>query len=284
MYGGAVCHLLIASHANLSLTDSFGSPGGTYVAELYQLIVGEVQYSRVCSPVFPHVGTSNSATLSGLEPEAASSLPSGEPSSSPVATGLVLSGGLPSIPAELLTRIRKHQYVELSELLPEKIQEACLYGDNKRKKSPPITDFTEWVLAFSTYGQALASQDPSLALKLLVFVGSVARLARDLPGGAWAAYEKAARCKAVANPGFPWEKLDQELWALAAVQCGAARSSGAATKGKRPKSENACYKWNEGTCSFHPCKFSHVCSTCFSPKHKAGVCPSGAPKSKKTAA
>ena len=243
-----------------------------------------MQYSRVCSYVFPRAGSSNPATLSGLEPEAASSFPTGEPSSSPVAAGLVLSGGLPSIPAELLTRILKHQYVELSELLPERIQEACLYSDTKRKKSPPITDFMEWVLAFSTFGQALASQDPSLAPKLLVFVGSVARLARDLPGGAWAAYERAARGKAVANPGFPWEKLDQELWALAAVQSGSASSSATTNKGKRPRSDQACFKWNEGTCSFRSCKFSHVCSTCFSPKHKAGVCPSGAPKSKKTAA
>ena len=109
-------------------------------------------------------------------------LPTGEPSSSPVAAGLVLSGGRPSIPAELLTRILKHQYVELSELLPEKIQEACLYSNSKRKKSPPITEFTKWVLAFSTYGQELASQDPSLAPKRLVFVGSMARPAQDLPG------------------------------------------------------------------------------------------------------
>ena len=212
-----------------------------YVAELHQLIVEEVQYSHVCSSVFPRAGMSNSATLSGLEPEVASSLPTGEPSSSPVAAGLVLSGGFPSIPAELLTRILKHQYVELSELLPEKIQEACLYSD-KRKKSPPIADFTEWVLAFSTYGQALASQDFFLAPKLLVFVGSMARLARDLPVGVWAAYKRAAQGKAVTNPDFSWEKLDQELWALAAVQSGATSSSAAASKRKRPKSDNACFK------------------------------------------
>ena len=61
---------------------------------------------------------------------------------------------------------------------------------------------------------------------------------------------------AVANPGFPWEKLDQELWAFPAVQSGAASSSAAANKGKHPKSINACFKWNEGTCSFRPCKSS----------------------------
>ena len=212
----------------------FGSSGGTYIAELYQLIIGEVQYSRDCSSVFPYAGMSNSATLLGLEPEVASSLPTGEPSSSPVTAGLVLSEGRPSIPAELLTRILKHQYVELSELLPEKIQEACLYSNSKRKKSPPITEFTKWVLAFSTYGQELASQDPSLAPKQLVFVGSMARPAQDLPGGAWAAYERAAWGKVVTNPGFSWEKLDQKLWALTAVQSGAASSSAAANNGETP--------------------------------------------------
>jgi hypothetical protein len=228
-------------------------------------------------------GSLNEATLSGLEP----TVPTGNPTEEmPVHSyGLVLSGGLPSIPPELLSRVQKHQYVELSELLPEKIQEACLYPEQKRKKATPISDFTEWVLAFSTFGQALASRDPALALKLLVFVGSVARLARDLPGSAWAVYERAARGKAVANPSFPWEKLDQELWALASVHNSTAPSGPSVVpKGKRPKSELACFKWNDGTCTFRSCKFGHVCSSCFSPKHKAGACPSGAPKTKKSTA
>ena len=158
-----------------------------------------------------------------------------------------------------------------------------VYPEQKRKKATPISDFTEWVLAFSTFGQALASRDPALALKLLVFVGSVARLARDLPGSAWAVYERAARGKAVANPSFPWEKLDQELWALASVHNSTAPSGPSVVqKGKWPKSELACFKWNDGTCTFRSCKFGHVCSSCFSPKHKAGACPSGAPKTKKS--
>jgi hypothetical protein len=163
----------------------------------------------------------------------------------------------------------------------------CLNSFWRRFKSP-IAKFLDWVLAFFTYSQALASgsSSPTLACDLLTFVGTVARLARDHPGSAWASYEHAARAKAVANPHFQWKKLDQELWALATVRGSAGPSSyphqGGGRSGKRARNDiNACFKWNDGTCNFKICKYSHVCSSCFTPHHKVGSCPS-APKAKKT--
>ena len=81
--------------------------------------------------------------------------------------GLVLGGGLPSIPADLLQRIQKKQYVELMEFLPERIQESFLFPDGKKRKLQPIDKFLDWVLAFCTYSQALAASSPHLAADLL---------------------------------------------------------------------------------------------------------------------
>ena len=47
--------------------------------------------------------------------------------------GLVLSGGLPTIPADIFTKIKINHYVELSELLPEKIQDSILYPEGKKE-------------------------------------------------------------------------------------------------------------------------------------------------------
>ena len=75
----------------------------------------------------------NDATLSGMETVSAvlADLGASAPDSKKIsasqndvpkpAQGLVLGGGLPSVPAEILHRIHKNSYVELSELLPEKI-------------------------------------------------------------------------------------------------------------------------------------------------------------------
>ena len=93
--------------------------------------------------------------------------------------GLVLGGGLPAIPSDILKRIQSKSYVELSELLPERIRESFLYPDGKKKKAPAIDKFVDWVLAFCTYSQALLSVNSSIGGELLIFVGTAARLARD---------------------------------------------------------------------------------------------------------
>ena len=92
----------------------------------------------------------NEATQSGVEPASAvlADLGASAPESKESVTskcdrpkpaqGLVLGGGLPTIPAEILSRIHKNSYVELSELLPEKIQESFLYPDGRKKKVTPI--------------------------------------------------------------------------------------------------------------------------------------------------
>ena len=217
----------------------------------------------------------NDATLSGMETVSAvlANLGASAPDSKKIsasqndvpkpAQGLVLGGGLPSVPAEILHRIHKNSYVELSELLPEKIQESFLYPDGRKKKAAPIDKFVDWVLAFCTYGQALLTQKPEIGGDLLTFVGTVARLARDHPGPAWATYEQMFRGKAVADPTTRWNKLDQEVWALSTV-----KASGPTQLPQKRRADRSCIKWNEGTfCPYKACKFSHTCSHCSSPQH-----------------
>ena len=134
----------------------------------------------------------NAATLSGLEPSLQSPVVGKQGEIEGPKMGLVLGGGLPSIPVDLL-RVQKGQYVELTEFLPERIQESFPFSEGKKKKLQPIDKFLDWVLAFCTYSQALASGSSSPILACdLTFVVTVARLARDHPGSAWASYEHAA--------------------------------------------------------------------------------------------
>lgn len=190
--------------------------------------------------------------------------------------GLVLGGGLPAIPADIMKRVAENSYVELSELLPEKIQEASLFPEGKKKKkAQPIEKFDDWVLAFAVFSQALLAKNPSIASDLIIFMGTVARLARDHPGPAWATYERNFRANAVADPSTKWNKLNQEVWALSMVSK-APQSSGFPVPPAKRRHYSTCDKWNDGVfCPFKTCRFSHACSSCLSPQHRASACPGG---------
>ena len=195
--------------------------------------------------------------------------------------GLVLGGGLPAIPADIMKRVADNSYIELSELLPEKIQEASLYPEGKnKKKAQPVEKFDDWVLAFAVYSQALMSKDPSIASDLIIFMGTVARLARDHPGAAWATYERNFRANAVADPSTRWSKLNQEVWALSMVNKTSQNSSSGFSLPPSKRRHNTCDKWNEGAfCPYKSCRFTHACSSCLSPLHRASACPGGAKSS-----
>lgn len=192
--------------------------------------------------------------------------------------GLVLGGGLPAIPADIVKRVADNSYIELSELLPERIQEASLYPEGKnKKKAQPVEKFDDWVLAFAVYSQALLSKDPSIASDLIIFMGTVARLARDHPGAAWATYERNFRANAVADPSTKWNRLDQEVWALSMVPKPPQISSSGFSLAPSKRRASTCDKWNEGLfCPFRSCRFTHACSNCMSPQHRASACPGGA--------
>lgn len=76
----------------------------------------------------------------------------------------------------------------MSELLSDKIQESFLFSIGKKKKVAPIDNFVDWVLAFTTYSQALLANNPAMGGDLLTFIGTVACLAWDHPGSAWSVY------------------------------------------------------------------------------------------------
>ena len=97
-----------------------------------------------------------------------------------------------AIPPDIMKRISVNSYAEMSELLPEKIQESFLFPVGKKKKVAPIDNFVDWVLAFTTYSQALLAKNPAMGGggggELLTFIGTVACLAWNHPGSAWSVY------------------------------------------------------------------------------------------------
>ena len=56
--------------------------------------------------------------------------------------GLVIGGALPLIPADLKkVKAPENSYIELTEFLPERIQDSVLYPDRKKRKVSQISVF-----------------------------------------------------------------------------------------------------------------------------------------------
>lgn len=189
--------------------------------------------------------------------------------------GFVPGAGLPAIPASLVARIKKGEFVELGELLPEAIGEAFLLqqsGKNSRK--PPMVDkLVDWLLAFSCYASVLVDAEGHLAPQMLLYQASVVRLARDYPSKAWLAYDRAFRQKMAASKSSNWGTMDHDLWAMAIGP-----QSSLLIQRSLPKSSASrryflsCDAFNWRRCDRPYCMYPHVCSSCGRPGHKAPSC------------
>ena len=220
---------------------------------LHGLIVGHVLF------IFLFVGL---ATLSGLGPGAVSL------SSSEIKVGFAPGGGLPSLPATMVEKIRRGDFINFAELLPETIFETFVTPNtsekDKKKRVPPIDNFPDWVLSFALWAATIVASDSHRGLPLLAYLGVVARLARDNPKPVWLGYDTQFRQMAAAVPSeVKWKDLNSQL-----LQWSKQRESVKAEK----LSKEVCLKWNEGKfCDFSSCPRAHHCTHC-QKRHRAIAC------------
>ena len=125
----------------------------------------------------------------------------------------------PSIPVELVQRIRSGSFVDASELLPE-LFEVDAYQREGREGDRNLSGMNtplDWAVSFATYGALLCSTDPSRGHDLFAYMGIVLQMARSLPRDEWLRYDRAFRQMTVMNPSLPWSEVDYPLW-LSIVQ------------------------------------------------------------------
>ena len=186
--------------------------------------------------------------------------------------GFAPGGGLPAIPASLVESIRKGEFIDLRDLLPENVFEAFVNTgdkdkDKQKRKKVPIDSFQDWALAFTAWASTIVATTPTRGLELFQYLGVIGRLARDNPPEVWVHYDKQFRQMAAAAPqAAKWNELNFQFlqWAQQKERQVAHSSS----------VKEICLRWNEGRyCQFSSCKKDHVCSLC-GRGHRAKSCPS----------
>ena len=232
----------------------------------------------------------------------------------------VLSEALPVVPAKLVKRIVKGEFVDMAELLKDNMEverrraaegetSQALLGQRGSRREVP--DMLSWLQCFSAYAAVLCSQYPEKAKELWAYQATMISEHRRCGGKGWSVYDALFRQQITSMETVDFSKINQGLYAttflayggrgqfcqgclasdhthsecalhpnqsLPVVRVGQAagpqaREEGSQRRQDRKRSvKGACFAWNDGMCNGPYCKYSHVCSKCYSRDHRRPWC------------
>ncbi len=156
-------------------------------------------------------GASNAALITNL-------LPLSTPQPASTLNGVYVGEGLPPVPAERAEKIRKWEYVEMAELLPEFWNSLKEESSETRRRSPrqarQVTDIHTWMQCFATYAGVLDRRYPEAIAELMAYLICLVRVSRDFQGVAWVRYDAAFHRQASITGNRQWSKINLTLYSL----------------------------------------------------------------------
>ena len=153
--------------------------------------------------------------LSDMAPESEATPPKAE--STPRAT--FLGDGLPPIPAKLTERIRRGEFIDMSDLLPEfwpdqKAEEGTAKRANRLSAKKRVQDINVWLQCYAIYVGVIAAKSPEMVPELMAYMISILRASQEYEGLAWATYDAAYRRQAAATGHKQWSKVNPSLYTV----------------------------------------------------------------------
>ena len=228
-----------------------------------------------------------------------------------------IGAGLPPVPRKLVTRIQAGDYIDMAELLPERLGADSEGGrEDKKSKRPKrlISTISEWVQCYSVFMAVVAKKAPERMQDLLGYQAIIVEACMEYEGETWLGYDRRFRQMAAATPDTPWAKIDATLWNMAftgharvkrckhcfglshkdaectlapALPASVASVAAQPKWGSRPRNSPVCKSWNfsqQATCDFKNCTYQHACLNCIKDplatdkSHKLIHCPKRQPR------
>ena len=133
----------------------------------------------------------------------------------------MLGEGIPPVPARLVARIWKGEYIDMADLLRDNLE-----ADRRRStplgtpqlhpQSKPlrreVPDILSWALCFGVYIGVVAEQIPQRVKQLLAYQATVLREARRCGGTGWRGYDSMFRQLAATDESIDWSCLNPSLY------------------------------------------------------------------------
>ena len=157
----------------------------------------------------------------------------GEPPKKTEPKPFLLSEGLPPVPAKLVGRILKGNFIDMAELLRDNLEaerrgvfqdsagsSSSSHGRTRRE----VPDLLSWVQCFGLYTAVVGSQHPDRALKLLAYQTLIVREARRCGGRGWLTYDTVFRQQMAGEwKGDEWGRLNPYLYSSTFLTLGSSR-------------------------------------------------------------
>ena len=172
---------------------------------------------EVPSSATPVDGSGNVATGVSSQPESSKGPPTQQ-------QPFILSTGLAPVPAKLVAKIQKLEFVDMAELLRDNLEvqrqmasqeqpspSASQLRSNRRREIP---DLLSWVACFGVYMAVLTSKHPEMVKQLLAYQTLNVREARRCGGNGWLAYDTYFRQQVAGDPKADWSCLNTSLYAV----------------------------------------------------------------------
>ncbi len=227
----------------------------------------------------------------------------------------ILSEALPVVPAKLVKKIVRGEFVDMAELLWDNMEAERRRANGEGKSTLPrrreVPDILSWLQCFSMYAAVVGVQYPEKMKDLLAYQALIIAEHRRCGGRGWLLYDTAFRQQITDIRNADFSRLNQSLYLTTFVAYGgkgrscsrclmsdhtqeecalhqflsqSANEGGKIELRKEPgkveerprlKRRGACFEWNDGNCRLPYCCFEHVCSKCYG-NHRRDACHSRA--------
>ena len=255
------------------------------------------------APLLGHVPTITPTTLSSGSHNAILPIPTSVMTTNATITdtqaaahrAISIGQGLPPVPKKLVNKIESGEYLDMAELLPDRLGSyRSLTLEDKggvpKSKRRAVTNILEWIQCFSIYIAIIALKHPDRVPDLLGYQSLIIDASIQYEGDSWIGYDRRFRLSAAANSTRIWASLDPTLWNLAfagnarvsrckhcfslthpSIECEwASEAAQPISTPPRPLMDptrqyrRICRKWNNtpGRCPVPGCTYEHICLTC----------------------
>lgn len=161
----------------------------------------------------------------------ASEQPCGEPTSAPAGVEpkekesagqpLNIGEGLSPVPAKLVAKILRGEFVDMAELLRDNIEMDRRRGHTEDGQGGPksprqrreVPYLLSWIQCFGVYICVVASKHPERVSQLLAYQTMLVREARRCGGSGWMGYDRMFRLQAASGEQVDWSQLNSSLYA-----------------------------------------------------------------------
>ena len=128
----------------------------------------------------------------------------------------MLGEGIPPVPAKVVARIWKGEYIDMADLLQDNLEADRRRATAQRGQAKAtwreVPDLLSWAQCFSVY-VGVVVKHPHRVKQLLVYQATILREARRCGGNGWRAYYVMFRKLAVTDDTIDWLRLNPSLYA-----------------------------------------------------------------------